>query len=189
MFHDRIREKLAYRRRGEGAGAAFVAVGLERGKVESRGDAFRSGAVIRGRTTDDGRRSSGQGNAILASLPDTEKAIATAAAAARPPQLGNNIPGVFARVGRRARRRIPDTEQKHPGTGSDALLRFLYFIPLGSGPIKSTLQYAWGLRSTFGTWSCAGRARLRRERPEEKANKRIFAAERAGPGRPTVRRR
>lgn len=31
-----------------------------------------------------------------------------------------------------------------PGTGSGALLRFLYFIPPGSGPIKSALQYACG---------------------------------------------
>lgn len=66
------------------------------------------------------------------------------------------------------RRRPPESRIRYrsisPGTGSGALLRFLYFIPPGSGPIKSALQYACrrggerqnrgrrGNRLAFRTW-------------------------------------
>lgn len=67
---------------------------------------------------------------------------------------------MFARAGRSASESRIRYRSISPGTGSGALLRFLYFIPPGSGPIKSALQYACrGTRLAFRTWP---RAHVRR---------------------------
>jgi len=68
-----------------------------------------------------------------------------------------------------------------PGTGSGALLRFLYFIPPGPGPIKSALQYACG--GTRLAFLVPDRAHARRldAREGKKGSARVRG--RAGAGR------
>lgn len=87
----------------------------------------------RGTTFDRGRQKK---RTRTASADNTGAAAATAAA-------GLRCVCLRAREGAPAESRIR-YRSISPGTGSGALLRFLYFIPPGSGPIKSALQYACG---------------------------------------------
>lgn len=107
-----------------------------------------------------------------ASADNTGAAAATAAAVVA--AAGLRCVCLRAREGAPAESRIR-YRSISPGTGSGALLRFLYFIPPGSGPIKSALQYA--CRGTRLAFLVPGRvrtpARQLDARRREKKRKRV----------------